>query len=217
MLDSFTQANEWLNKPTLHAPQQMGTDDVKWKKHSFQVQSTVIPASLWNNCIGKLAKEGLAIYLISKEQIPWAFKYILINILYLFSVCLKRFLPLLLLQEPLSLMIISSVSLTPATGCRVSVSYLHLNPNNTLVGLKHHFQKSTSLPSRVSTLEESWQQEHLYLYLMSLCLILCLDVSGFKLHLFVLVLTFTTRMRRLHLVLFPCKSAVIKSSLDLLS
>lgn len=114
-------------------------------------------------------------------------------------------------------MIISSVSLTPATGCRVSVSYLHLNPNNTLVGLKHHFQKSTSLPSRVSTLEESWQQEHLYLYLMSLCLILCLDVSGFKLHLFVLVLTFTTRMRRLHLVLFPCKSAVIKSSLDLLS
>lgn len=99
-----------------------------------------------------------------------------------------------------------SVSLTAVTGW-----------TPTLLGLKHHFQNSTSPASRVFTMKESWQQEHLHIYLMCLGLLVCLDMSGFNLHLFVLVLTSTARMKRLHLVLFPCKSTVIKLPLDLLS
>lgn len=53
--------NELLYQSTLHAPWQTWTDDVKWKKCSLQVQSTVIPASLWNSCTDSLAIEGLAI------------------------------------------------------------------------------------------------------------------------------------------------------------
>lgn len=93
-----------ISQPFVHPDRPWQTYDINWKKCFFQTESTVIPAPLWNSCAGSLAKRGLAKLTMKRTNSTGIKIYLLINVLYFFSMCLKRLLPLLLLQKPLSLM-----------------------------------------------------------------------------------------------------------------
>lgn len=126
--------HERLNEPTFHTPLKIRTGEAKGKSVPFRYRTL-----LWSQLPYETAAEAGWLSRVWQYLIPKPLNatgismHLLVKVLYLFSMCLKRLLHLLLLQEPLSLTtawMVWSASPLSETGCRISLSCFHLAPNN---------------------------------------------------------------------------------------